>query len=194
MSTCPTAGRYETTDAHSHWRTEWRGKDDFRAGVHPPRNEGPPVPQCRRDCAWVVALRPGPGCTQSQPHLAGRIDELIASGEDFALESTLSGRAHAHILKRAKEAGYRITLHFVWIPSAKVSLARVRQRVKKGGHNVPTADIMRRYDRIMRNLVELYLPLADLWWVWSSEELRFAALANSDTHAISDVAAFLAKP
>jgi predicted ABC-type ATPase len=124
--------------------------------------------------------------------LLEEIAELTRNGEDFALESTLSGRAHAHILQRAKDAGYRITLHFVWIPSAKVSLARVRQRVKKGGHNVPAADILRRYDRIMRNLVELYLPLADRWRVWNSEELRFAALASSETHVISDVEAFLA--
>ncbi|MCW1885802.1 zeta toxin family protein [Luteolibacter flavescens] len=126
--------------------------------------------------------------------LLGEIAELTRSHEDFALESTLSGRSHAHILQRAKEAGYSITLHFVWIPSAKVSLARVRQRVKKGGHNVPIIDIMRRYDRIMKNLIELYLPLADRWWIWSSVELRFTALASSETHAISDVEAFLSAP
>ncbi|MCW1923462.1 zeta toxin family protein [Luteolibacter arcticus] len=123
--------------------------------------------------------------------LLGEIAELTSSAEDFALESTLSGRSHAHILQRAKDAGYCITLHFLWIPSAKVSLARVRQRVKKGGHNVPIVDIMRRYDRIMKNLIELYLPLADRWGVWSSEALRFSALANSETHAITDVEAFL---
>lgn len=123
--------------------------------------------------------------------LLEEIADLTGSAEDFALESTLSGRAHAHILQRAKDSSYHITLHFVWIPSAKVSLARVRQRVKKGGHNVPVADILRRYDRIMGNLVELYLPLADRWRIWSSKDLRFTALASSETHAISDVEAFL---
>jgi predicted ABC-type ATPase len=125
--------------------------------------------------------------------LLEEIDEAIANARDFALESTLSGRAHTHILRQAKDAGYEITLHFLWIPSAKVSLARVRQRVKKGGHNVPVADIMRRYDRIMRNLVELYLPLADRWGMWSAEELTFAGLASSDTHAIFDVEKFLTR-
>lgn len=125
--------------------------------------------------------------------LLEEIDEAIANGRDFALESTLSGRTHATILRQAKESGYEITLHFLWIPSAKVSLARVRQRVKKGGHNVPVADIMRRYDRIMRNLVELYLPLADRWGMWSAEGLAFAGLASSDTHAIFDVEKFLTR-
>jgi predicted ABC-type ATPase len=52
---------------------------------------------------------------------------------------------------------------------------------------------MRRYDRIMRNLVELYLPLADRWGMWSAEELTFAGLASSDTHAIFDVEKFLTR-
>jgi predicted ABC-type ATPase len=72
-----------------------------------------------------------------------------------------------------------------------MSLARVRQRVKKGGHDVPRVDILRRYDRIMRNLVQLYLPLVDRWWIWNSSDLRYAALANSEAHVISDVEAFL---
>lgn len=75
-----------------------------------------------------------------------------------------------------------------------MSLARVRQRVKKGGHDVPRGDILRRYDRIMRNLVELYLPLVDRWWIWDSSHLGYAALANSESHVISDVAAFLSGP
>lgn len=122
--------------------------------------------------------------------LLEEIAEVTERHEDFALESTLSGKAHAHILQRARDAGYEVTLHF-WIPSAKMSLARVRQRVKKGGHDVPAADVMRRYDRIMANLVEIYLPLADRWNVWSSANLGYDALANSETHVISDVEKFL---
>jgi predicted ABC-type ATPase len=123
--------------------------------------------------------------------LLEEIAEVTGHHEDFALESTLSGKAHAHILQRARDAGYEVTLHFLWIPSAKMSLARVRQRVKKGGHDVPAADVMRRYDRIMANVVKIYLPLADRWHVWSSADLGYHALASWETHAISDVEDFL---
>lgn len=123
--------------------------------------------------------------------LLEEIAEVTGRHEDFALESTLSGKAHAHILQRAKDAGYEVTLHFLWIPSAKMSLARVRQRVKKGGHDVPAADVMRRYDRIMANVVKIYLPLADRWHVWSSADLGYHALASWETHATSDVEDFL---
>jgi len=126
--------------------------------------------------------------------LLGEFDDLVARGSDFALESTLSGRTHAGLLRRAHEAGYRITLRFLWIPSAKISLARVRQRVKMGGHDVPEADILRRYDRIIGQLADLYLPLADRWRIWLSEDLRFEALATSETHTISGVIRFLDSP
>lgn len=77
--------------------------------------------------------------------------ELIETGTSFALESTISGHGHAATLKRAKQAGFRIVIHFLWLPSPRESIARVRLRVKKGGHFVPSDDI-RRYPRLLRNL------------------------------------------
>lgn len=137
---------------------------------------------------------PGQVTRKAARILLGEFDDLVARGSDFALESTLSGRTHAGLLRQAHRAGYRITLHFLWIPSAKISLARVRQRVKMGGHDVPKADILRRYDRILGQLADLYLPLADRWRLWVSEDLRFEALATSETHTIADVVRFLDSP
>lgn len=116
---------------------------------------------------------------------------LIGTHSDFALESTLSGKGHAPLLKHAAETGYRIVLHFLWLPSAKESIARVRQRVRKGGHHVPTPDILRRYPRLLNNLVNLYLPLAHEWYFWNSQNLPPVPLANFSTHAIADVDSFL---
>ena len=42
-----------------------------------------------------------------------------------------------------------------------MSLQRVRQRVRKGGHAVPEADLRRRFLPSLRNFFLLYLPLAD---------------------------------
>jgi predicted ABC-type ATPase len=116
---------------------------------------------------------------------------LIENHSDFALESTLSGKSHAPLLKHAIDAKYRIILHFLWLPSAKESIARVRQRVRKGGHDVPTPDIRRRYPRLLRNLVNLYLPLAHEWYFWNAQDLPPIPLANFSTHAIADVDRFL---
>ena len=117
--------------------------------------------------------------------------ELIESKTSFALESTLSGHGHANTLRQAKLAGFRTVIHFLWLPSPKESIARVRSRVKKGGHFVPSEDIRRRYPRLLHNLVHLYLPLADDWFFWNAQGFPPVGLANSSSHAISDVDRFI---
>ena len=93
--------------------------------------------------------------------LLGRWRELVVAGTSFAVESTLSGRTYAAMLRDARHTGYAVYLAYLWLPSATFSRRRVRQRVRKGGHDVPAADILRRYLPSLQNLFNLYLPLAD---------------------------------
>ena len=41
-------------------------------------------------------------------------------------------------------------------------------RVKQGGHNVPRADVLRRYVRGWKNFETAYKPLADAWRVYDN--------------------------
>ncbi len=123
--------------------------------------------------------------------LINEANELIEKRENFALESTISGIGHSRLIKRAKENGYNIVLHFLWLPHPSESIRRVRQRVKKGGHHVPSVDIHRRYPRTFYNLVAYYLPLSDQWAIWNATSPKFIPLANNDTHAIHDIAEHL---
>ena len=41
----------------------------------------------------------------------------------FALESTLSGRTYVKLFEEAKQRGYKIELHFVWIPDVREAIA-----------------------------------------------------------------------
>ena len=66
-------------------------------------------------------------------------------------------------------------------------MSRVRQRVRMGGHDVPVADIRRRFERSRVHLVEDYLPLATHWIIWDSRELPPIRLAMSATHDIDSV-------
>ena len=93
--------------------------------------------------------------------LLTRWRELVAAGVDFAFESTLSGRTYAVMLRDAQRAGYSVRICYLWLPDAKFSLRRVRQRVLKGGHDVPAADVRRRFVPSLQNFFALYLPLAD---------------------------------
>ena len=94
-----------------------------------------------------------------------RLHELAASKVSFAFESTLASRTFALFLSRCKAQGYRVQIFYVALPSAALAVNRVALRVKLGGHNIPQADIERRFQRSLHNLYELYLPLADRWTV-----------------------------
>src|SRR5262245_246560 len=72
--------------------------------------------------------------------LLSELRSLIARKQTFALESTLSGLTHLRMVRSAKRRGFRIYLHFLWLPTPEIAIARVRERVRKGGHNVPVAD------------------------------------------------------
>lgn len=90
-----------------------------------------------------------------------RVRSLIRAGESFAFETTCAGRGHAQLLKSCRSAGYRITVIFLWLPTVAMAQARVAQRVREGGHNVPAPIVARRFAAGLRNLRHLYLPLAD---------------------------------
>lgn len=102
--------------------------------------------------------------------LLSEIDVCLSESKSFAIESTLSGHAQANILKQAASSGYRIEIFYLWIPSSAMAIKRIAQRVRKGGHPIPAKDVERRYSRSLRNFVQTYAPLANLWQVWNNIE------------------------
>ena len=62
-----------------------------------------------------------------------------------------------------------------------VAIARVHERVKKGGHNVPVADIRRRFVRSLKHFTHNYAQLADRWAVWDSRQMPPRLIFESDT-------------
>ena len=67
------------------------------------------------------------------------------------------------MIREWKSNGYLFHLFFVWVPSPEVSIHRVRERVRAGGHGIPEETIRRRYQRGLANFFTLYQPLADSW-------------------------------
>ena len=97
--------------------------------------------------------------------MLGRLRELSKARQSFAFETTLATRSYATWLNSLRASGYHFELLFLWLPNPEVAIARVEGRVKAGGHNIPEEVIRRRYYAGLRNLAELYLPLADYWKV-----------------------------
>jgi predicted ABC-type ATPase len=104
--------------------------------------------------------------------LLARMRELIALNQSFGLESTLSGRSYLYLLNRCKQAGWRITLLYLWLPSPEAAIKRVAQRVREGGHGLAPEVIQRRYYAGLSNFRSLYLPLADELEVYDNSVMR----------------------
>jgi predicted ABC-type ATPase len=90
-----------------------------------------------------------------------RIADLLSQNKSFALETTLSGNNYVNLVTKAKDQSYLINLIFLYLDSPQLAKMRVANRVKRGGHNIDKKDIVRRYERGIKNLINLYLPLVD---------------------------------
>ena len=85
----------------------------------------------------------------------------------FAFETTLSGRSYLKLIRQLKKQGYEVHFFFLWVKSVDVALSRVRERVLKGGHDVPEA-VVRRFDRSISNFFAEYRRLADSWYLFDN--------------------------
>ena len=105
-------------------------------------------------------------------------EELIQAKQSFTVETTLSGSAYLKMAVRAKDAGFAIVVFFVGTTSVEINLARVRDRVKKGGHDVPEEDQLRRYPRTLANMRKL-LPVADLAFIYDNSTAQGHTLVGA---------------
>ncbi len=102
----------------------------------------------------------------------------IESGQSFAFETTFSGKPWPSHLKKAKTKGYRLIIYFVFVESISVSLKRIKQRVLSGGHDVSAKIVKRRFERTFDNLKQLYLPLADEWFLIDNSNSKGKVVAE----------------
>ncbi len=110
-----------------------------------------------------------------------RLKELLEGHRSFAFETTASGVNYVKHLQHAKSMGYEISLTFLWLDSPQQAVERVSQRVKQGGHHVPTEVVIRRYYAGIRHLQAHYLPLADTALIIdNSSQKSMALIAKKD--------------
>lgn len=90
-----------------------------------------------------------------------RLAHAIASGGDFAFETTLGGNTIAAKLRAATRT-HDVLMWFCGLDTPEHHLARVKFRVSQGGHNIPEAKIRERCVSSIANLVALQPHLAQL--------------------------------
>ena len=140
-----------------------------------------------------IAHEIGPGRMDEVRLQAGRLffqrlSDHIGRGRSLLIESTLAGRGFQRIIRRLNKSEYDITIIFIFLESPEICVARIKERVKRGGHNVPTADVVRRFYRSIRNFWNHYRHQVDRWkLVYNSTlELKEVAVGEEDIIAISD--------
>ena len=133
--------------------------------------------------ADMIAAGLSPFAPETQALRAGRLlltrmKELSDGRCDFGFETTLAGKGYINKLIRMKRSGYRVILYFLWLPSADIAVARVANRVRQGGHDIPEAVIRRRYESGLRNFFQFYAPLADAWGLFYANTLKPKLIAS----------------
>lgn len=90
------------------------------------------------------------------------LKRAIAQRLDFAFETTLGAGSIPRELARAADEGFAINIWYAGLDTPELHLARVRSRVRLGGHDIPESAIRRRFEHSRLNLIALLPKLAAL--------------------------------
>jgi predicted ABC-type ATPase len=127
----------------------------------------PQVPACERFinadliAAGLSPLAPERELLAASRLFLGEIESHIDAKEDFGFETTLAGRSYLKLIRRLQLNGWRVELIYLALPSVALSRQRVAERVLHGGHNIPVADIERRFPRSLDNLLNHFAMVVD---------------------------------
>ncbi len=126
--------------------------------------------------ADLIAARRWPGHELARGYDAARLAEerrreLLAARRSFVMETVCSHPSKLDLLREAKEAGYEVWVSFVCLESADLAVARVAERVRRGGHDVPSAKVRERFVRLAPLAVSA-IELADRGFVLDNGDPR----------------------
>ena len=117
-----------------------------------------------------------------------KLSAQIEQEKEILIETTLSGQGFQRIIKHLKQTGYTITIIFIFLENPDVCIARVEQRVRNGGHDVPQPDIIRRFHRSKENFWQIYKDEADFWYLVynSGDYFQEVAIGEGNSYLINN--------
>ncbi|MEK6747741.1 MAG: zeta toxin family protein [Pseudomonadota bacterium] len=134
----------------------------------------PEEAQCPRFInADLIAAGLSPFAPEAAAFKAGRLmlremAECVGRAESFAFETTLSGVLYLRHIQEWRELGYHVGMFFLSLPSVDLAVARVAERVKQGGHNIPESVIRRRFLAGRANFDNHYRSAVDAWALYDN--------------------------
>lgn len=116
-----------------------------------------------------------------------KIENCIEKGLSFTQETTLSGYRTESTAKKVKDLGYYVRLFYIGLDSVDESLQRIQNRVKRGGHNIPTDDVERRFQGRWEAVAKV-LPYCDIAEFYDNDNgfVKVAEYRNGEIRKVGE--------
>jgi len=95
----------------------------------------------------------------------------LANGKSFATETVFSHPSKLDLITQAKDLGYRVMTFHISVEHPNLSVVRVGERIKEGGHSVPEEKIRNRYNR-SGPLIRQAILKSDIGHVFDNSQLN----------------------
>jgi predicted ABC-type ATPase len=125
----------------------------------------------------IERLRPRAANIAAVTRIYSWLEASIAVHQTIGVETVLSTEKYRALVLAAKAHGFEIRLIYILLNSLELSVERVRLRVGKGGHHVPTTKIRQRRARSLQQL-PWFLKNADLAWIFDNSGAKPAQIAQ----------------
>lgn len=116
----------------------------------------------------LAPFAPETAAIQAGRLMLQEIQQCSQRGESFAFETTLAGLGYLRQIERWRATGYRISLYFLSLPNVEAAIARVAERVRQGGHDIPEPTIRRRFVAGLNNFQDRYRAAVHDWAVYDN--------------------------
>ena len=108
-------------------------------------------------------------------------DNAIKKGLNVCIESTLSGYGIIKRIKEAKLYGFYNIAYYIQLDNVELHLARIKQRVKEGGHDIADDLVRKRYINSQQNLINIKNYFDELFIINNSEYFKLITKIHRGT-------------
>lgn len=144
------------------------GKTTFATEFLPKEADCPTFVNADLIAAGLAPFNPERVAYRAGRLMLAEIRLLVSRGRSFAFETTLSGRTYASLITQWRAEGYTVKAIFLRLASPELAIARVRQRVREGGHHVPDDIVCRRFAAGLSHFESTYKPIVDEWALYDN--------------------------
>ena len=99
-------------------------------------------------------------------------NDCFKYGKSFNEETTLTGKTILKIIEKARKLGYKLQLFYVGVDSPEIAKERIKNRVKKGGHDIDDNVVEKRYYESLENLKQIVSKFDEVYLYDNSEKYK----------------------